>query len=177
MPVAPAAKKVSINAPVVESVDPAIANAKECPRPSDDPIKIETCVLRLGMKNALTDHSAIFFDVCHDEYPVENDTSKLGVGVILQGCTNKDWYELGIQHNAVAKLLLKLAYASGMGWVCRLVCSFLGCSIPPEKDGMPNSSSFQKSGFTKHPDVSNGNSTVTGQRVPDMTEAMKIVKE
>ena len=40
------------------------------PKGPNGPIKVESCVLRLGLQNALTDHSAIFFDVCHSPLEV-----------------------------------------------------------------------------------------------------------
>ena len=193
------------------------------PKGPNGPIKVESCVLRLGLQNALTDHSAIFFDVCHsplevsESLPVtlpvslslpvdststgtgtgrgrgtgEDVTTKSGdLGVILEGCTNKHWYQLGIQHNAVVKELLHVAYACKMGWVCRLVGSWLGLGsmsglgsgVQASTNGQSsnssvNSSASQRDHITKHPDVVDRNVNVTGERVPDMEEAMRIVKE
>lgn len=48
-------------------------------------IRAESAVLRLGRRNALTDHSSILFDV------------DILTGVIQPGCSNTHWYQLGVE--------------------------------------------------------------------------------
>lgn len=49
-------------------------------------ITVLSCVFRAGRQNALTDHSAILFDV------------DLNTGTIRKGTVNSQWYQLGLQH-------------------------------------------------------------------------------
>ena len=136
-------------------------------------IRALSCVLRLGRKDALTDHQAVLFDVNIDQ------------GVIGRGTVNHNWYQIGVfHHNIIIHGLCYLYWNILRNWIPGGIWSFLDGlsfrgwsfhSFVMEQASRLSKISLNDLNYTHHPDVDASAAPIMGQSIPELKAALDIV--